>query len=46
MTNVLTMPLHSELEAKSQDTTLPLVGFTITFVQFRVLMAVTASLRS
>ena len=44
--NVLTMPLHSGPEALPQATTLPLVGFTTTLMQLRVVLAVTTSLRS
>ena len=44
--NVLTMPLHLVHLGSSQATTLPLVGFTLTLMLLRVLMAVTALMRS
>ena len=44
--NVLIMPLHLGLEAKPQATMLPLVGSTKTLMLLRVLMAVTALMRS
>ena len=46
VTTVLTMPLHLAHSDSLLVTTLPLVGFIITLMLLRVLMAVTTSARS